>query len=123
MTPRSWIIMGSLHMALAVILGAFAAHALKSMLNEYSTDIYKTGNFYHFIHALALIMVGVLQQQFDLDLTISGFSFFIGIVLFSGSLYSIALTGVKGLGAITPIGGLLFIIGWAYMAIQFFKSS
>ena len=123
MTPRSWIIMGSLHMALAVILGAFAAHALKSMLDEYSTDIYKTGNFYHFIHALALIMVGVLQQQFDLDLTISGFSFFIGMVLFSGSLYSIALTGVKGLGVITPIGGLLFIIGWAYMAIQFFKSS
>ena len=123
MTPRSWIIMGSLHMALAVILGAFAAHALKSMLNEYSTDIYKTGNFYHFIHALALIMVGVLQQQFDIKLTISGFSFFIGMVLFSGSLYSIALTGVKGLGAITPIGGLLFIIGWAYMAIQFFKSS
>ena len=123
MTPRTWIIAGSLHMALAVILGAFAAHALKSMLDEYSTDIYKTGNFYHFIHALALIMVGVLQQQFDLDLTISGFSFFIGIVLFSGSLYSIALTGIKGLGAITPIGGLLFIIGWAYMAIQFFKSS
>ena len=122
MTPRSWIIMGSLHMALAVILGAFAAHALKSMLDEYSTDIYKTGNFYHFIHALALIMVGVLQQQFNLDLTISGFSFFIGMVLFSGSLYSIALTGVKGLGAITPIGGLLFIIGWAYMAIQFYKS-
>ncbi len=122
MTPRSWIIMGSLHMALAVILGAFAAHALKSMLDEYSTDIYKTGNFYHFIHALALIMVGVLQQQFDLDLTISGFSFFIGMVIFSGSLYSIALTGVKGLGAITPIGGLLFIIGWAYMAIQFYKS-
>ena len=123
MTPRSWIIMGSLHMALAVILGAFAAHALKIMLDEYSTDIYKTGNFYHFIHALALIMVGVLQQQFDLDLTISGFNFFIGMVIFSGSLYSIALTGVKGLGAITPIGGLLFIIGWAYMAIQFFKSS
>ena len=123
MTPRSWIIMGSLHMVLAVILGAFAAHALKSMLDEYSTDIYKTGNFYHFIHALALIMVGVLQQQFDLDLTISGFSFFIGMVLFSGSLYSIALTGIKGLGVITPIGGLLFIIGWAYMAIQFFKAS
>ena len=123
MTPRSWIIMGSLHMALAVILGAFAAHALKSMLDEYSTDIYKTGNFYHFIHALALIMVGVLQQQFDIKLTISGFSFFIGMVLFSGSLYSIALTGVKGLGVITPIGGLLFIIGWAYMAIQFFKAS
>jgi uncharacterized membrane protein YgdD (TMEM256/DUF423 family) len=122
LTPRSWIIMGSLHMALAVILGAFAAHALKSMLDEYSTDIYKTGNFYHFIHALALIMVGVLQQQFDLDLTISGFSFFIGMVIFSGSLYSIALTGVKGLGIITPIGGLLFIIAWAYMAIQFYKS-
>lgn len=121
MTPRAWIITGSLHMALAVILGAFAAHALKSILDEYSTDIYKTGNFYHFIHGLALIMVGVLQQQFEIDLTISGFSFFIGMVLFSGSLYSIALIGLKSLGAITPIGGLLFIIGWCWMAYQFYK--
>ena len=122
MTPRSWIITGSLHMALAVILGAFAAHALKSVLDEYSTDIYKTSNYYHFIHSLALIMVGLLQQQFDIDLTISGYSFFIGMVLFSGSLYSIALTGVKGLGVITPIGGLLFIIGWGWMAYQFYQT-
>ena len=122
MTPRTWIIAGSLHMVLAVILGAFAAHALKSVLDEYSTDVYKTGNFYHFIHSLALIMVGLLQQQFDVDLTITGYSFFFGMVIFSGSLYSLALTGIKGLGAITPIGGFLFIFGWGWMAVQFYKS-
>ena len=122
MTPRSWIIMGSLHMVLAVILGAFAAHALKSMLDEYSTEIYKTGNFYHFIHSLALIMAGLLQQQFDVDLTFTGYLFFFGMVIFSGSLYLLALTGIKGLGAITPIGGFLFIFGWGWMAVQFYKS-
>ena len=123
MTPRTWIIAGSLHMVLAVILGAFAAHALKSVLDEYSTDVYKTGNFYHFIHSLALIIVGFLQQQFDIDLTISGYSFFFGMVIFSGSLYALALTGIKGLGAITPIGGLLFILGWGWLAVQFYKST
>ena len=122
MTPRTWLITGSLHMALAVILGAFAAHALKSVLDEYSTEVYKTGNFYHFIHSLALIMVGLLQQQFDVDLTFTGYSFFFGMVIFSGSLYLLALTGIKGLGAITPIGGFLFIFGWGWMAVQFYKS-
>lgn len=123
MTPRICIITGSLHMALAVILGAFAAHALKSILNEYTTDIYKTANFYHFIHSLALIMVGLIQQIFDVDLSITGYSFFFGMIIFSGSLYSLALTGVKALGAITPIGGLLFIVGWSWMAVQFYKST
>jgi|TARA_B110000438_G_scaffold266568_1_gene280755 uncharacterized membrane protein YgdD (TMEM256/DUF423 family) len=123
LTPRLWIIAGSLHMALAVILGAFAAHALKSILDEYSTDIYKTSNFYHFVHSLALIMVGILQQQFNINLTISGYSFFFGMLIFSGSLYTIALTGIKGLGAITPIGGLFFIIGWGYLAYQFYLTA
>ena len=122
MTPRGWILTGSLHMAMAVIMGAFAAHTLKYFFDQYATDVFKTGNFYHFIHSLALIIVGILQQQFDIDLTISGYSFFFGIVIFSGSLYSLALTGVKGLGAITPIGGLLFIIGWGWMTVQFYKS-
>ena len=123
MTPRGWILTGSLQMALAVIMGAFAAHALKQFFDQYATDVFKTGNFYHFIHSLALIIVGILQQKFDIDLTISGYSFFFGIVIFSGSLYTLALTGVKGLGAITPIGGLLFILGWLWLAIQFYKST
>ena len=123
MTPRGWILTGSLQMALAVIMGAFAAHALKQFFDQYATDVFKTGNFYHFIHSLALIIVGILQQKFDIDLTISGYSFFFGIVIFSGSLYTLALTGVKGLGAITPIGGLLFILGWGWLAIQFYKST
>lgn len=123
MTPRAWIFVGSILMLLAVILGAFAAHALKGVLDEYSMDVYKTGNYYHFIHAFALIMVGLLQQQFDIDLSISAYLFSFGLVIFSGSLYSLALTGVKGLGAITPIGGLLFIVGWGYLAAQFYKST
>ena len=122
MTPRGWILTGSLHMALAVIMGAFAAHALKHFFDQYATDVFKTANFYHFIHSLALIIVGILQQKFDIDLTISGYSFFFGILIFSGSLYLLALTGVKGLGAITPIGGLLFILGWGWMAVQFYRS-
>ena len=122
MIPRTWIIAGSLHMVLAVILGAFAAHALKSVLDEYSIDIYKTGNFYHFVHSLALIMIGLLQHQFDVDLSLTGYSFFFGMMIFSGTLYLLALTGIKGLGVITPIGGLLFILGWSWMAVQFYKS-
>ena len=122
MSPRGWILTGSLHMALAVIMGAFAAHALKHFLDQYATDVFKTGNFYHFIHSLALIMVGILQDQFDIDLTISGYSFIFGMVIFSGSLYALALTGIKGLGAITPIGGLLFILGWSWLAVQCYKS-
>ena len=110
-------------MAFAVILGAFAAHALKHFLDQYSSEVYKTGNFYHFIHSLALVIVGALQQQFDVDLTISGYSFLFGIVIFSGSLYSLALTGIKGLGAVTPFGGLLFIFGWGWLAVQFYKST
>jgi uncharacterized membrane protein YgdD (TMEM256/DUF423 family) len=110
-------------MALAVIMGAFAAHALKQFFDQYTTDVFKTGNFYHFIHSLALIIVGLLQQQYDIDLTISGYSFFFGIVIFSGSLYLLALTGVRGLGAITPFGGFLFILGWGWLAVQFYKST
>ena len=121
MTPRGWILTGSLYMALAVLIGAFAAHALKQLFDQYATDVFKTGNFYHFIHSLALIIVGILQQQFDIDLTMSGYSFFFGIVIFSGSLYLLALTGIKSLGAITPIGGLIFILGWGWMAVQVYK--
>ena len=118
MTPSGWIFIGSLFMALAVIIGAFAAHTLKDFFDDYATDVFKTGNYYHFIHSLALIILGLLQQQFDIDLSIPGYSFFFGIIIFSGSLYLLALTGVKGLGAITPIGGLLFILGWGCWFLQ-----
>ena len=115
--------MGSFQMALAVIIGAFASHALRQFFDQYATDVFKTGNFYHIIHSLALIIVGLLQQQFDIDFTISGYLFFFGIVFFSGSLYALALTGVKGLGAITPIGGILFVLGWGWLSVQFYMST
>ena len=94
---------------------------LKSVLNEYSIDIYKTANFYHFVHSLSILLLGVIQNQFDIDMSFSGISFLIGILLFSGSLYSIAIFGVKSLGMITPIGGLLFIIGWCRLGFEFYK--
>ena len=113
-----WLISGALLGGAAVCLGAFGAHALSDILDDYSRGIYEKAVFYHFIHALALLVVGILQQQFSHQLNISGISFLLGILLFSGSLYLLAITGMRWLGAVTPIGGLLFIIGWIWIAYQ-----
>jgi uncharacterized membrane protein YgdD (TMEM256/DUF423 family) len=115
---RIWLMSGAILGGTAVCLGAFGAHALSDILDDYSRGIYEKAVFYHFIHALALLAVGILQQQFSHQLTISGISFLLGILLFSGSLYLLAITGMRWLGAVTPIGGLLFIIGWIWIAYQ-----
>ena len=115
---RIWLMSGAILGGAAVCLGAFGAHALSDILDDYSRGIYEKAVFYHFIHALALLVVGILQQQFSHQLTISGISFLLGILLFSGSLYLLAITGMRWLGAVTPIGGLLFIIGWIWIAYQ-----
>ena len=115
---RIWLMSGAILGGTAVCLGAFGAHALSDILDDYSRGIYEKAVFYHFIHALALLVVGILQQQFSHQLTISGISFLLGILLFSGSLYLLAITGMRWLGAVTPIGGLLFIIGWIWIAYQ-----
>ena len=121
MTHKALIFYGSINMLLSVILGAFAAHSLKNFLNEYSMEVFETANFYHFIHSIALILTGIICKQFTLDLSIAGLCFFCGIIIFSGSLYLLSITGFKILGAVTPIGGVLFIIGWSYIAYQFYK--
>jgi len=101
--------------ALAVILGAFGAHALKERLDESSMAWWHTGVEYHFYHSLAVLVV----TRFTATPWIhrAALAFFAGIVLFSGSLYVMALTGARWLGAVTPVGGLLFLVGWGLSAI------
>ena len=99
---------------LAVALGAFGAHGLKNVLNQNGTAaIWEKAVFYHFIHA---VMLFVLANRSPFRAG-PWFSFLIGIVLFSGSLYVLALTNIKALGAITPFGGISFIVGWLWLAI------
>ena len=111
-----WIQAGSLFMFLGVAFGAFGSHALRSKLSEHYFNVYQTGVFYHFLHALALFVVAWLSTQSqDPKIQYAGFTFIIGMVLFSGSLYTLSITGIKWLGAITPIGGLAFLTGWALL--------
>jgi len=99
---------------LAVASGAFGAHALRARLTPDMLSVYQTAVLYHFIHALALLGVGILAtRDGGPNLQVTGWAFVVGIVLFSGSLYALAVTGVRVLGAITPIGGVAFLVGWA----------
>tara|TARA_B000000475_G_C15861220_1_gene392258 strand:- start:263 stop:631 length:369 start_codon:yes stop_codon:yes gene_type:complete len=118
-----WILSGSISCALCVIIGAFGAHGLKEILNDYARDIYDKGNLYHFFHSIALIINGILAKNFaNLSFDFSGYLFLLGIILFSFSLYALAITDIKILGAITPIGGVCFIIAWVYIAFQIYNN-
>ena len=116
MTPL-WCRLGAIFMALAVMTGAFGAHALKGRLDSAMLEVYKTAVLYHMIHALGLFAVAwIAGQTHDGRASLAGGLLVAGIVLFSGSLYLLSVTGVKWLGAITPIGGLCFIVGWGFLA-------
>ena len=106
-----WIRLTALSGAIAVILGAFAAHSLKNSLTPQMLDIYQTAVLYQFIHTLALLgAINLPLSERSLHWAVR--CFMLGIVLFSGSLYLIAVTGISVLGIITPIGGSAFIVGW-----------
>jgi len=108
-------------MALAVAMGAFGAHGLRSRLDTYSLSVYEKAVFYHFIHALGILLVALLARTMAITpagQTRIAWLLLIGIVVFSGSLYALALTGARILGAITPIGGLAFILGWLVLAYE-----
>ncbi len=107
------VAVGAINAALAVAAGAFGAHGLKERLDANALAVFETAARYHMYHALALVLCGVIATK---GATTAGWILQAGIVIFSGSLYALALTGVKGLGAITPIGGLAFLVGWAYLA-------
>ncbi|HEY9878234.1 MAG TPA: DUF423 domain-containing protein [Leptolyngbyaceae cyanobacterium] len=105
---------------LAVAGGAFASHALKEQLSERMLAIFETGIRYQMYHALALIGVALLLDRAEMGagwLAVTGWAFVAGVVLFSGSLYVLSLSGIKWLGAVTPLGGIAFIVGWGCLAI------
>ena len=107
---------------LAVALGAFGAHGLKNTFDEYSMGVYKTGVEYQFWHSLALLAVGLLSRTANPQLLkYSGCAFSFGILVFSGTLYLLAFTKIKWLGAITPIGGVSFMVGWVLLGIASYQ--
>ena len=119
---RMWLIAAAILGFAAVALGAFGAHGLKQVLVGYSREIYEKAVLYQMFHTLALLAVGILEYQHPhLSLTPAGWAFVTGVVLFSGSLYALALTGLKWLGAITPLGGLAFLLGWIWLAYVLLK--
>lgn len=121
-----WSAIGAILMALGVMLGAFGAHALKERLDAYSLDVYQKAVFYHFVHALGILVVSTLRMTGalkDSACTTVCALLLAGIVLFSGSLYLLALTGTKALGAVTPFGGLAFIAAWLLLAYHLLRTS
>ncbi len=120
---KLFILLGSCSGVLAVAFGAFGAHALKGRLDDYALGVFETAVQYHFYHTFALLAVGIiaLSQPQSVMLKSSGWLFLIGLLIFSGSLYLISLTGIRWLGAVTPLGGLAFIGGWACLAAAAWK--
>ena len=115
----NWNLTGAILMALSVALGAFGAHGLRGRLDAYSMSVYEKAVFYQFIHSLGLLIVSYLPKTGTFSMSAASTVcalLLAGIVLFSGSLYVLAVTGRTWLGAITPIGGLSFIAAWVMLA-------
>lgn len=120
MSGATWLRLGAILGGLAVAGGAFAAHGLEKQLDERGLALFETAARYQMYHALALVAVGLLAGagRSGRASDVAGWCFLLGVLLFSGSLYALALSGVRGLGAITPIGGVLFLVGWAALAFH-----
>ncbi|MBH5318555.1 DUF423 domain-containing protein [Paenibacillus sp. GSMTC-2017] len=116
---QTFVILGSVLMVLAVAIGAFGAHALKSRIAPDKLKVYEVGVQYHIAHALGLILIGLLANVFPDEKLIltAGWFLVAGIVLFSGSLYVLSVAKARFLGPITPLGGLSFMIGWVLVAV------
>ena len=115
---RWWLLIGSVAGFLGVAGGAFGAHALKARISEQMLANFDTGTRYLLAHAVALLVVGVLSGREGVgDLTIVGGAFTVGMVIFTGSLWVMALTGTRWLGAITPIGGTALLVGWVALGL------
>ena len=123
MSAQLSFVLGALGALVSVILGAFGAHALKGRLDDYSLGVFDTAVQYQFYHSLALLIVALVMLQVPAStlLRSSSVLFALGIVVFSGSLYVLSLTGIRWLGAVTPLGGLAFIAGWTCLAAAGWK--
>lgn len=124
MRSRGWFIVAAIAGFSAVFLGAFGAHALRDSLDDRMLSVYRTASLYHLVHAPVLLAVALWMQQAGPSgwLRFSAWAITVGLVLFSGSLYLLASTGITTLGAITPIGGLAFLCAWFGLFIQAVKS-
>jgi uncharacterized membrane protein YgdD (TMEM256/DUF423 family) len=121
----NWTAVGAVLLALAVGLGAFGAHGLKGRLDAYSMGVYEKAVLYHFLHALGILLIALLARTGAIGVAgqaRAAWLLFVGIVLFSGSLYVLAVSGIRALGAITPLGGLAFIAGWLLLAYEALRS-
>lgn len=120
---KLFLILGSIIMALGVMLGAFGAHGLKNILSEEMMEIFSTGIEYHFYHAIGLLIVGITAQYLPNSnlLYWSGILMVAGIIIFSGSLYLLSTIGIRWLGAVTPIGGICFIVSWILFTVAVWK--
>jgi uncharacterized membrane protein YgdD (TMEM256/DUF423 family) len=117
----NWTAVGAALMSLAVMMGAFGAHALKDRLDAYSLGVYEKAVFYHFLHAIGILLIALLARTGAIGTagqTRAAWLLLVGIVLFSGSLYTLALTGQRILGAVTPLGGIAFIAGWLVLIYE-----
>ncbi|NYT59170.1 DUF423 domain-containing protein [Alcaligenaceae bacterium] len=123
MTDRQLIIVAALTLLVGVGAGAFGAHGLKRMITPDMLSVWQTAVLYQLIHGLGMLVIAALGTRMGTPLlSLSGSVMFAGILIFSGSLYTLVLTNTKWLGAITPIGGLAFLIAWAMVAIAAYRS-
>jgi uncharacterized membrane protein YgdD (TMEM256/DUF423 family) len=121
-----WTATAALLLGLGVVFGAFGAHALRARLDDYSMGVYERAVFYHFGHALGLLIVSIMPRLGWLTESTASWVCLLllaGIVIFSGSLYALAISGVRALGAVTPIGGLCFIAAWFLLAVLLFRAA
>lgn len=117
---RKWMMLGAVLTMLSVAIGAFGAHMLKEKIGADAIAVYETGVQYHMIHAIGLLIIGLTAGHLGSSTKLKWAArlLFIGIIIFSGSLYVLSISGIKILGAITPIGGVAFIVGWLLLAID-----
>lgn len=120
---KALLVLGAINGALAVMLGAFGAHGLKSRVDASLLQTWATASEYHFYHALALLLTGILARQYATvtGIVTAGWLLFAGMLVFSGSLYLLVLSGQRWLGAITPLGGTALIVGWAWLAWNLYR--
>lgn len=123
MTWTTWVMLGAILAAFGVGAGAFGAHGLKDKLTPEYLAVFETAVRYQMYHAFALITVGLVAMRVESTaLKVAGIAFLVGILLFSGSLYTLVLSGTKAWGMITPVGGLSFIFGWVALAVAVIRS-
>jgi uncharacterized membrane protein YgdD (TMEM256/DUF423 family) len=121
----NWSAIAAILLAAAVALGAFGAHGLRGRLDAYSMGIYEKAVFYHFIHALGIFLVSLVPTSRSIPVSWANWicaGLLAGILLFSGSLYVIAITGIRAFGIVTPLGGVAFILSWVALSLALFRA-